>query len=74
MKREPRPKLRGNPQFIEPNPDMLAIIRLYLEKRDSLNTSERELFQEIIASFIPPRIMLANPELKIDISRTENQR
>lgn len=59
----------GMPQMIEPNSDMLAITRLYLEKREVLDQSEREIYLEIIASFIPPRLMIAQPDFKIDIEK-----
>jgi|HubBroStandDraft_2_1064218.scaffolds.fasta_scaffold02174_6 hypothetical protein len=37
-----------------PNPDMLAITRLYLEKRDTLTAEERTIFLSLIQSMTTP--------------------
>jgi hypothetical protein len=39
---------------LQPNPEILAIIRLYLEKRETFDAEEKALFLKVIASLAFP--------------------
>ncbi len=43
---------------LQPNNEVLLIIRLYLEKRDGMSEEERALFLKVIASFSLPRMYI----------------
>jgi hypothetical protein len=51
--------------IIEPNAEMLAITRLYLEKYEALAEADRKLFRDIIRGFAAPRMEISGPQFDV---------
>jgi hypothetical protein len=49
-------------QFTPPNPDFLAILRLYLEKYDALAEEDRALYREVVRMIVNPPIIMTEKE------------
>lgn len=54
------------PIFIPPNPDFLAIARLYLEKYETLADEDRKLYRGMLLQMANPPMIVQKDEIRAE--------